>query len=290
MPVSSDVYRYFGFSCPRAGNFYICSDSPVEFFGCCSIDPCTEAAGGFCPDDKVEYASFSADKWYEIPGQQCFRPNEGVWWACRQINTPFLGCCTTNPCAEEGCPLENIRPAILSNQTYEHDQILYPKGSGIVPQPSETRAGDGGDGGLSKGAIAGIAVGAVIAALIIFAGIMWKCGWLPGKKKDDGNQEAEAPQGWGYMDETGHGFDPTYGYSGYHNNGLGLGTVSEVPVSESAHELPAGNYPSIEMDAGPGAVPTPQGENKQQHNLQQGNQKQDGQPKTISTAKRERID
>ncbi|KAJ4379494.1 hypothetical protein N0V85_008843 [Neurospora sp. IMI 360204] len=244
---------------------------------------------------------------------------------------------------------EKLRPATLSSKPgdwWNRDQVLNPTGADIsynkTKAETTTTTTSKNDGGLSTGAIAGIAVGAVIAVLIIVAGILWKCGWFPRKKKEEGNkQEGDVPgaamshtspmtpmaqqayphqghQGYGYADESGRsvmsspstgyirdsyvsgltapgsqygplsptlskaglhsqhaspnlkqeGFDQKYGYNGYQNNGLGLGTVSELPVTDQhfgAQELPAGDYPGFEMDAG--AVQPPQEQNQQQQHV-----------------------
>lgn len=85
-----------------------------------------------------------------------------------------------------------------------------------------------------------------------------------------------------------HGFDSKYGFNGYNgyndyqNNGLGLGTVAELPVVDhhfGAQELPAGDHPGYEMDAGaaqpsPAQNQQPQDLGPQEGNRQDANQEQ----------------
>ncbi|KAK3395325.1 hypothetical protein B0T20DRAFT_31578 [Sordaria brevicollis] len=363
--MATELIGYFGFSCPAGGSYYMCVDSKVEFIGCCTVNPCTEERGGVCPDERLRVATFSSAKYEEIPAQMCaVVTTEALWYTCNGTTPPFLGCCVTNPCRNGNCPTDDLRPAILNNNAsdpWPRTQLLNPKGSGVsyggsktdpsssssssaseptsssTNQPANDTNTSESSGGLSTGAIAGIAVGAVLAILLIVAGLVWKCGWFPRKKKAEATkQEADLPgaamshagpmspmsqhayphqghQGYGYADESGRsvmsspstgyirdsyvsgltapgsqhgpispalskaglhsqhaspnlrqdGFDQKFGYNGYNggyqNNGLGLDTVSELPVTDQHHgaqELPAGNYPGFEMDAG--AVQPPQ--------------------------------
>lgn len=351
--VISRLISYWGFSCPKGGGFYICPESKSEFLGCCSVDPCTEERGGVCPDDELSPATFAYSKYDILPAQGCaVSTKEALFYTCQDATPPLMACCVSNPC-NAGCPPDKLRAAVLNNLEGEwakRDYLLNPNGSGIsynrtkaaassisstivtsTSEPTSSTNEPDSNGGLSTGAIAGIAVGAVIAVLIIVAGILWKCGWFPRKRKaEEDKQEADVPgaamshagpmspmsqhayphqghQGYGYADESGRsvmsspstgyirdsymsgltapgsqygplspalskaglhsqhaspnlpqeGFDQKYGYNGYNgyqNNGLGLDTVSELPVTDqhfSAQELPAENYPGFEMDAGP---------------------------------------
>ncbi|EGO52063.1 hypothetical protein NEUTE1DRAFT_149678 [Neurospora tetrasperma FGSC 2508] len=375
--VISQLIAYWGFSCPKDGSFYICPEMKHEFLGCCTVDPCTEERNGVCPDDELQVASFSSAKYKLLPGQSCdVSIQEAVFYTCANAAPPFMGCCADNPC-NAGCPKDKLRPTVLNKfpgEEWKRDYILNPAGTGISYNSTKTKPESPSSSssstepkpeppssstrGLSTGAIAGIAVGAVIAVLIIVAGILWKCGWFPRKKKEGDVQEGDVPgaamsqmgpmtpmgqqaylhqghQGYGYVDESGRsvmsspstgymrvsqnadsyvsgltatgsqygplspalskagfqsqhtspnlgheGFDQKYGYNaftGYQNNGLGLDTVSELPVADhhfGAQELPAGNHPGFEMDAG--TVQRPQEQNQpQQHVGHQEGDRQD---------------
>lgn len=259
--VISQLIAFWGFSCPKSGSFYICPDMKHEFLGCCSVDPCTEERNGVCPDANLQVASFSSDKWENLPAQSCdVASQEALFYTCAAITPPFIGCCASNPCRNNGCPEGKLRPAVLNKiagEEWKRTYLLNPNGSGISynstktqpssssssptstsePTSSSTNEPDS-SGGLSTGAIAGIAVGAVIAVLIIVAGILWKCGWFHGKKKEEENkQEADLPgaamshagpmgpmsqhayphqghQGYGYTDESGQSVmgSPSTGY------------------------------------------------------------------------------
>ncbi|KAK3955664.1 hypothetical protein QBC32DRAFT_395269 [Pseudoneurospora amorphoporcata] len=385
MPSKEDVIAqliaFWGFSCPKSGSFYICPDMKHEFLGCCSVNPCTEERNGVCPDADLQVATFSSDKWENLQAQSCdVVIQEAAWYTCTGTTPPFMGCCTWNSCQHGGCPDDKLRPAVLNKiagEEWKRTYLLNPNGSGISydnitkTEPSSSSSASSTSeptssstnqpindldksGGLSTGAIAGIAVGGVIAVLIIVAGIMWKCGWFPRKKKEEEiKQEADVPgaamshmspmtpmaqqayphqgpHGYGYADESGrsvmsspstgyirvsqhadsyvsgltapgsqygvspalskgglhsqhaspdlkqHGFDPKYGYNGYNdyqNNGLGLGTVAELPVTDQhfgAQELPAGNHPGYEMDAGAVQPPPAQNQQPQDPSAQEG--------------------
>lgn len=261
---------YYGLSCPVGGSAYICPDFTTEFVGCCTVNPCTKERDGVCPDDKLRTATFSSTRYQEIEAQACsVVPEEAKWYTCTGPKPPFLGCCASNPCpTETGCPADDLRPAVLNNFAehpgpWNRHQFLNPTGSGIsydnskaetnststststseptgssTNQPVSNTDSPNGSGGLSTGAIAGIAVGAVLAGLVILAAIMWKCGWFPRKKKvEENKQEADVPgaamshagpmspmaqqayphqgpQGYGYADESGRSVmsSPSTGY------------------------------------------------------------------------------
>lgn len=262
--VISQLTAYWGFSCPKGGAFYICPEKKHEFLGCCTVNPCTEERSGVCPDDQLEAATFSIAKYDILPAQGCdVSIQEALFYTCNGSSPPFMGCCASNPC-NAGCPQDKLRPAVLNNLPGEwtkRDYLLNPNGSGIsynrtktepsssasstseptsssTNQPNSSTNDLDRSGGLSTGAIAGIAVGAVIAVLVIVAGIMWKCGWFPRKKKAEENkQEADVPgaamshmspmtpmtqqayphqgqQGYGYADESGRSVmsSPSTGY------------------------------------------------------------------------------
>ncbi|KAH7182329.1 uncharacterized protein B0J16DRAFT_270954 [Fusarium flagelliforme] len=60
---------YWGFKCPKGGEFYICENAWVEFFGCCDDDPCADGTG-ICQSG-VKPLSFDPDNGYEMPLQTC---------------------------------------------------------------------------------------------------------------------------------------------------------------------------------------------------------------------------
>lgn len=148
----------FGLSCPQGGSFYSCKDAESHFIGCCTEDPCVDKTG-YCPQSALRYTSYSKDSYRSIPPQSCAAPhNESTWYTCSEIDSPFMGCCSSNPCANNGCPQEDL----LAAQVSDDDENAAP----FVTSSSSS------GGGLSKGAIAGIAVGCAVAVLIV-AGILF---------------------------------------------------------------------------------------------------------------------
>ncbi|EEU40429.1 uncharacterized protein NECHADRAFT_91222 [Fusarium vanettenii 77-13-4] len=61
--------KYWGFSCPDGGRFYICENERDQFMGCCTSDPCTKGNG--CPDKDLRVAIFDKNRDAEIPSQDC---------------------------------------------------------------------------------------------------------------------------------------------------------------------------------------------------------------------------
>lgn len=128
----SDPIKELGITCPQGGDFYVCSDSAVQFLGCCTVNPC-KAINSSCPSDKLKPSSFDEDKYQEIPSQSCasndasgIASNSGdsrrsssdedvaLWYICAMNSPPFMGCCTQNPCAKGSCPQGSLREATLS--------------------------------------------------------------------------------------------------------------------------------------------------------------------------------
>lgn len=143
----------FGLSCPQGGSFYSCKKADSHFIGCCTEDPCVDGTG-YCPQSALRYTSYNKDSYRSIPPQSCAAlHNESTWYTCSEIDSPFMGCCSSNPCVNNGCPRQDLLAAQVS------DDSEY-------AAPFLTDASSSG-GGLSKGAIAGIAVGCGLAVLIV---------------------------------------------------------------------------------------------------------------------------
>ena len=49
----------------------------------------------------------------DVTEGQCSSSSEGKWYSCPDLNPPFVGCCTTNPC-QNGCPAGGLVAATLS--------------------------------------------------------------------------------------------------------------------------------------------------------------------------------
>lgn len=165
MPLAHhEVQSALGTTCKNDASFYVCYEHDTKFLGCCTIDPC-KTDDGLCPDDDLEYSSYDTHSHNSIGKQECQSDRPDVqWWTCGALETPFMGCCSTNPCAEDdGCPEDEIFPARLSDDPELAKAFL-----------SEDEQKElNGDDGLSKGAIGGIAAGATIGGLLIIGAIVW---------------------------------------------------------------------------------------------------------------------
>ncbi|KAI1773624.1 hypothetical protein F4818DRAFT_421175 [Hypoxylon cercidicola] len=108
--------EYFGLSCPAGGDFYICQDSRERFIGCCDVDPCADGSGN-CPSSSLHPAGFDTSKYSEISIQDCDLPQTSQdWFTC--TDGPFMGCCKSNPCGNDGsCPADDLVAARLSDNS-----------------------------------------------------------------------------------------------------------------------------------------------------------------------------
>lgn len=152
----------FGLSCPRGGDFYSCKDSHIQFIGCCTENPCIDGTG-ICRQSALRYTSYSKDAYLKIQQQSCVEPyNETKWWTCSVADTPFIGCCSSDPCNSEGCLEEDLLAARVSDNATHAAPFLT-----STSTSDSSSSGGSGSGGLSKGAVAGIAVGSALAVLIV---------------------------------------------------------------------------------------------------------------------------
>ncbi|KAI1484074.1 hypothetical protein K445DRAFT_312845 [Daldinia sp. EC12] len=202
-----------GLSCPAKGKFYVCENASTRFIGCCTVDPCADGSGR-CPQNDLAAASFSSDHYESIPAQSCAPPNNASTWYTCKSSQPFLGCCSINPCANEGCPTENLLPAILSDDASNAEVFLA--------SMSSTPSSDSGSGySLPLGAILGIALGGAAVVAILLAIIAYRCGWLARNKKKHGKGDevinhygAQGPQSPGISQwhDGNHSGAPSPGY------------------------------------------------------------------------------
>lgn len=103
--------------CPNGDSFtafYAC-DHGTRFLGCCADITGTEVCADGCTN--VQPASFDKDYYDQVTRNGC-QDSQGQWYTCQDTSTPFLGCCKSNPCSNNGCPEGDLVPAQLSrNQT-----------------------------------------------------------------------------------------------------------------------------------------------------------------------------
>lgn len=204
-----DPIADLGLTCPESGKFYICKDKPNRFVGCCTVDPCS-TNDGLCPDTAVRPASFDPDVYDQILAQECADPGF-LWYTCRDSSPPFMGCCSQMGCEDHGCPVNKVGVATLSSNAKQAAPFLSSDASSSTPSSSTTSSASSTaistassavsttlstatstsqstapqqstqtpadppptNEGLGKGAIAGIAVGAVAGVCILVLVAFW---------------------------------------------------------------------------------------------------------------------
>ncbi|KAI0025800.1 hypothetical protein F4780DRAFT_226824 [Xylariomycetidae sp. FL0641] len=128
-----------GVSCPKGGDFFVCSEEVFHFLGCCTTDACS--AEGYCPSVGLRSASFSFDKYREILPQGCDPKQNASWYTCAGAEgaAPFMGCCKENPCANgQGCAQVNLGSATLSDNATHAAPFLGEVGIDTIPAPSSS--------------------------------------------------------------------------------------------------------------------------------------------------------
>jgi hypothetical protein len=208
--MSQEVLSYFGFSCPSGGQFYVCEGNTTEFLGCCNSNPCLN--DGVCPDDDLRVATFTKDRYEDLPREDCASGSEALWYTCAFNTPPFMGCCVDNPCATgEGCAAKDLRPAFLAPEGAKDENrrtpLLSPPKATTAPttknktpattttDSSVTPTATGGvlmaetqknssDHSLSTGAIVGIVLGCCAVIVILVAILFYKCGSRRAKKRE----------------------------------------------------------------------------------------------------------
>lgn len=183
----SDPISQLGLTCPSGGNFYICQGTSTQFLGCCTSDPC-EDGKGTCPQSDLRTSSFNESAYTSIQSQACASSSAGKWYTCSQLDTPFLGCCSTNAC-DSGCPTKDLVAAKLSDDqksasVFETTSATVATASGTsgtsVPTSSSSASSNpsatataatqnASTSGLSTGAKVGIVVSAAIVAIALLA-------------------------------------------------------------------------------------------------------------------------
>lgn len=175
-----------GITCPKASKFYVCPGKPSRFLGCCSVNPC-DTVDGSCPQESLEYTSFNASAYNDIPAQDCVKQEPGsAWYSCAATKPPFIGCCNSvNPCSALGCPADSLRAGALSGikknaAVFLGEPPASSSSSASTPTSSSTTSATSSATGVSKAdanvqehpgpskaAIAGISVGVTIAVVIL---------------------------------------------------------------------------------------------------------------------------
>ncbi len=98
-------------SCPIRGDFWRCEDvNYPTFIGCCSSNPCS---GAMCPQEDLYPMGFGSitEPAPDYPNHSC--PYGGSWYTCADNPVRFQGCCETDPCNDQGCPVFDLRAAAV---------------------------------------------------------------------------------------------------------------------------------------------------------------------------------
>lgn len=158
------------FTCPNAppGSWRSCL-SGSRFVGCCLTDPCTLG----CNLQDLYPASFRTD--LKIPTLDCKEPG-AQFYVCPQITTSFFGCCKSNACAQDGCPPQDLSPAVLGSNP-EATAVFSPTGvpsatksASSTPLPSHSNSN-------SNSTVIGAAVGGAIGGLLLLCGLALFIWW-----------------------------------------------------------------------------------------------------------------
>ncbi|KAH9892408.1 hypothetical protein F4778DRAFT_320274 [Xylariomycetidae sp. FL2044] len=208
----------YGLSCPSGGSYYICEDTSTRFIGCCDEDPCTSSLDGDCPDDKLHPGSFSATSYGDIPPQDCSSSSgSSEWYTCNTTMPPFIGCCETNACQNNGCSDANLVQARLSDNETDASAFLQPPTSSttssassgsatLTSSPTSTsssgatssndanaRPSSSSSPSSSTGLIVGLSMVGVVILLAVLGGYLW---WKRReRKKEERDSEQQRNEG-----------------------------------------------------------------------------------------------
>ena len=174
-------------SCPQGGDWAACNFGS-RFVGCCleASAACVEG----CSQENLKPASFLKERYPDVTKSVC--PTGSKWYTCQSTIPTFMGCCTSDPCAQNGCPSDGLRAAILSSNESEagpYSAIPDPAATqtpsissspSSTPSAKQSASGNATSevsssstshvsiGGVVGGIVGGIAVIALVAALAFF--------------------------------------------------------------------------------------------------------------------------
>ncbi|KAI0481423.1 hypothetical protein F4859DRAFT_474638 [Xylaria cf. heliscus] len=227
--MSDDPVSRFGLACPSGGKFYICQDSHIGFLGCCGVDPCSSG----CPSSALYPATFNSLEYDGIAAQSCADSVPvSLWYTCKNGPT-FFGCCTSNPCNNNGvCPKNDLTAARLADDPLSASAFLTPTAATTISSATSTPTSTGeststqvsspaptteskGSSSAPTAAIVGGVLGGLIALLLI-AFILFRYRRRKGRELAAAQPEEEAVQ------------SP---WSPYHDSFRGSPTIPPAPVS-----------------------------------------------------------
>ncbi|ATY62695.1 hypothetical protein A9K55_009052 [Cordyceps militaris] len=209
----------FGLKCVSNGAQLYVNSTSSAYLGCCVSDPrITDDA--LCPQSDIRAMTFDKAMYNNIEPQQCAK-GKSSWYTCALTTPPFIGCCTTNPCLNGGCPSSNLGSATLSSNPKDAASFMEGAGKSAAPASSSTAtttttkptessaaptasptpsssapaAGDSGGGNNSShpGVTAGIAVGAAVGVAAVVLGVLWWMRRRRAKAKQNGAAGSDAP-------------------------------------------------------------------------------------------------
>lgn len=163
----------FSPSCKSGGTWYSCG-SGSRFVGCCDSAPCEYG----CPDGNLKPASFDKNYYGKFSDQQC--PTGSRWYTCSATDPPFLGCCKSNPCNQNGCPVGDLTAGFLSSNPQlaaafspsggspaaTSNPTASSKVSSSTPSTINSPSKSSNTGAIAGGTIAGVAAIALLIALL----------------------------------------------------------------------------------------------------------------------------
>ncbi|VUC29621.1 unnamed protein product [Clonostachys rosea] len=175
---AKEIIDRLSVDCKEGGSFYVCQDKPVQFIGCCTLDPC-KTDDGNCPTENLRNTTFDKLHYSQFKAQGCLSDDpQDIFYTCANTSPPFMGCCAQNACQSDGCAAANLSSAVLSKNKENASVFL--------PTETNSRA-------LSPGATAGIAIGAVVGSLVIIVlGLMW----FRRRAKAKNNNPSGQPPSW----------------------------------------------------------------------------------------------
>ncbi|KAL5611856.1 hypothetical protein BROUX41_000570 [Berkeleyomyces rouxiae] len=277
---TSNSFGDLGLSCPFGGDFYICVESTAEFVGCCTSDPCTDQQRGICPTSNLRNSSFNADAYLRITPQSCGSDN-GDWYTCTGTSPPFLGCCSINPCQEDGCPVSNVIPAELSDNFDYRSTFLA--AAGTTPtgsSPSSTSSATAGTAtsagsdstpssssnhssdGIGTGAVVGIVVGAVAVTAMIIGFFIW---WMKRRARGATQNTREGGASTAFLSSA----SPTQNF--VHPNSTppvpNMQSVTMPPNYQVAAMYPGAGSPTMMVPPGQMTYPDPNAMHNAGHDI-----------------------
>lgn len=127
-------------SCPVGGKWWKCEDvNYPTFIGCCSSNPCS---GRMCTEEDLYPMGFGpvTTPVPDYPNHSC--PYGGLWYTCADNPVTFQGCCKSNPCNGQGCPVTDLVAAAVHTVDVAGGSTFTVPSSVATTSPSTTSSPD----------------------------------------------------------------------------------------------------------------------------------------------------